>query len=540
MKHIKNRSKFINERKGSISPDALHVLASNDQNQSPDIKEVLDDLDKVNTDAKVITRIAPSPTGFAHIGFLRTALYNYLFAKKHNGIFYVRIEDTDQKRFVKEAEEYIKNALEWCGLIPDWAPWIEGSPNGPYRQSERDYTKEIKTLLNNGNAYYAFDTEKDLTEAREKNPNFSYSASNRMSMNNSLSLSKEDVDRLLSEKHPYVIRFKVEPNKTIIVDDIIRGKVQMNTNQTDDKVLIKSNGIPTYHFANVCDDHNMGTTHVIRGDEWLPSAPLHLMLYNAFGWIAPQFAHLPVILNPDGKGKLSKRKALSLGIPAFPFGGKGLDDKGQEVEYKGFKDEGFEPDALLNFLVMLGWSAKDDKELLTMADMISEFSLDRVHKAGARYDIAKAKFFNQSYINNFRSEDELLKHIDFGSSNFSPENKSKIIDIAKKRSVFVKDMQSIVDIFTQKVSITSDMKRRISEEFKSVVNDIVSKSKDIEWKDDSIKQMIFDICESKSIKMGKIMPSLRILLTGDVPGPDLMTTSEILGRDEFINRISNL
>lgn len=538
MKHIKNRNKFIAERKGHISNDALHTLATHDQNQSSDVKEVLDDLDNISTNGKVVTRFAPSPTGFLHIGGIRTALYNYLFAKKHNGIFYVRIEDTDQKRFVEEAENYIKNALDWCGISPDWAPWIEGSPNGPYRQSERDYKKEIKILLDNGSAYYAFDTEADLTEARNKNSNFAYSANTRMEMKNSLSLSKEEVEKLLADKHPYVIRFKVEPNKTIIVNDIIRGKVQMNTNQTDDKVLIKSNGIPTYHFANVCDDHNMGTTHVIRGDEWLPSAPLHLMLYTALGWKAPQFAHLPVILNPDGKGKLSKRKALSMGIPAFPFGGKGIDDKGQEVQYKGFKDEGFEPDALLNFLVMLGWSAKDDKELLTMADMISEFSLDRVHKAGARYDIDKAKFFNQSYINSFRTEEELLKHINFGNSNYSKEDKSKIVDLAKKRSTFVKDMQSVVDIFTTDVNITPDMEKRISIEFKNIKNDIIDNCQLIDWNEQSIKQMIFETCEKKGIKMGKIMPSLRILLTSDVPGPDLMTTATILGKDKFINRIS--
>lgn len=536
MKYIKNRNQFL-ESKDTMKDDALHILASNDDNQDSKTKETLDKLDKTESIGKVVTRFAPSPTGFLHIGGIRTALYNYLFAKKHNGIFYVRIEDTDQKRFVEDAENYIKESLDWCGIEPDYAPW-KGGPNGPYRQSERDYTKHTKTLLDKGMAYYAFDTDADMIKAREGNPHFAYDVKTRMSMRNSLSLSKEEVDSLLNSKTPYVIRFKTPENRTIIVNDIIRGEVSLNTNQTDDKVLVKSNGIPTYHMANVCDDHDMGTTHVIRGEEWLPSTPLHIMLYEAFGWTAPVFAHLPLILNPDGKGKLSKRKALSLGIPAFPMGGEGEDDKGNKVKYLGFKDEGYEPQAMLNFLVLLGWSPNDETELMSMADMISNFSLENVHKAGARFDIDKAKWFNQSHLNQYRSDEELLKHIDMGSQFiYSDENLAKIVDICKKRSTFTKDLQAVADIFFKPVIIKDSDRKTITDDYRNVMNSFISK--DINWTAEAIKQAIFDICAEKSIKMGKVMPALRVAIAGGLPGPDLVSTMEILGSEESIVRIKN-
>ena len=537
MKYIKKRDSFLKE-KNTIKDDTLHILASHDDTQSPEIKDNLDKLDNLPAE-KVVTRIAPSPTGFMHIGNLRTALYNYLFAKKHGGIFYVRIEDTDQKRYVAESEKYIQDALDWCGIKPDYAPWNPGS--GEYakmRQSERDYTKHTKTLLDKGMAYYAFDTDADMVKAREGNPHFAYDVKTRMSMRNSLSLSKEEVDSLLNSKTPYVIRFKTPENRTIIVNDIIRGEVSLNTNQTDDKVLVKSNGIPTYHMANVCDDHDMGTTHVIRGEEWLPSTPLHIMLYEAFGWTAPVFAHLPLILNPDGKGKLSKRKALSLGIPAFPMGGEGEDDKGNKVKYLGFKDEGYEPQAMLNFLVLLGWSPNDETELMSMADMISNFSLENVHKAGARFDIDKAKWFNQSHLNQYRSDEELLKHIDMGSQFiYSDENLAKIVDICKKRSTFTKDLQAVADIFFKPVIIKDSDRKTITDDYRNVMSSFISK--DINWTAEAIKQAIFDICAEKSIKMGKVMPALRVAIAGGLPGPDLVSTMEILGSEESIVRIKN-
>ena len=537
MKYIKSRDKFLAENKDQMKDDALHILATNDDGQSPDVQKSLDALDEISPSGKVVTRFAPSPTGFLHIGGVRTALYNYLFAKKHGGIFYVRIEDTDQKRFVGDAEKYIQDALEWCGIEPDYAPW-KGGPNGPYRQSERDYSTHIQTLLDKGMAYYAFDTEEDMAKVRSENPHFAYDAKTRMSMKNSLSLSKEEVDALLASNTPFVIRFKTPENRTITVTDVIRGEVSLNTNQTDDKVLVKSNGIPTYHMANVCDDHDMGTTHVIRGEEWLPSTPLHLMLYEAFGWQAPTFAHLPLILNPDGKGKLSKRKALSMGIPAFPMGGEGEDDKGNRVKYLGFKDEGFEPEAMLNFLVLLGWSPTDTTELMTMADMISKFDLAHVHKAGARFDVEKAKFFNAQHLNTYKSDEDILKHIDMGDTyQYSPENLAKIVDICKKRSVFAKDLQSIADIFFKPIVIKESDLKVLTDDYKKVFSAFVTKS--IDWTAETIKQTIHDLCQEMGVKMGKVMPALRVAITGGIPGPDLVSTMEILGVDESIKRIQN-
>ena len=537
MRYIKTRDKFLVESKSEMSDNALHTLATHDDGQSSDIQTSLDALDSITPNGKVVTRFAPSPTGFLHIGGVRTALYNYLFAKKHGGVFYVRIEDTDQKRFVGDAEKYIQDSLDWCGIEPDYAPW-KGGPNGPYRQSERDYSVHIKTLLDKGMAYYAFDTEEDITKVRSENAHFAYDAKTRMSMRNSLSLSKEEVDVLLMANTPFVIRFKTPENRTISVTDIIRGEVSLNTNQTDDKVLVKSNGIPTYHMANVCDDHDMGTTHVIRGEEWLPSTPLHLMLYEAFGWEAPTFAHLPLILNPDGRGKLSKRKSLALGIPAFPIGGEGEDDKGNVVKYLGFKDEGFEPQAMLNFLVLLGWSPTDNVEVMTMADMISKFELGSVHKAGARFDVEKAKHFNAQHLNTYRTDDELISHIDMGNQyHYSPENISKIVDICKKRAVFTKDLQVVADIFFKPIVIKETDIKLLTDDYKKTFSSFVTKS--IDWNSESIKQTIHDICQEMGVKMGKVMPALRVAITGGLPGPDLMTTMEILGRDESMIRIQN-
>ena len=536
MKYIKSRDKFVSENKDVIKDDALDILANNSDGQDPSVKDTLKKLDGVEPGEKVVTRFAPSPTGFLNIGGIGTALYNYLFAKKHGGTFLVRIEDTDQKRFVGEAEEYIKNALDWCGIVPDYSPW-QGGPHAPYKQSERDYSKETQFLLDNGLAYYAFDTEADLTKARETNPNFAYDAKSRMSMRNSLALPKEEVDKLMASKAPYVIRFKVPENKTVTFTDIVRGEVTFNTNQTDDKVLVKSNGIPTYHMANVCDDHNMEITHVIRGEEWLPSTPLHILLYDAFGWNKPKFAHLPLLLNPDGKGKLSKRKALSYGFPVFPMGGEGEDDKGNMVKYKGFKDEGYESDALINFLLLLGWNPGDNRELMTMAEMISDFSLSHVHKAGARFDIEKAKWFNKEYVSKVRPNEDLLNSVDFGDSHYDDDTKLRILNMAKERSHFRKDMQAVVDLFTKPVIVPDADKAKISQDFKTVFSDFVNRN--IEWSPEVIKQSIYDICTEKGVKMGKVMPGLRTALV-NVPGPDLITTMDILGKDESIRRIKNL
>jgi len=531
-KYIKDRNSFLE----NIKDDALDILAKNDQGQTPALQTTLDSLDNAPVHGKVVTRFAPSPTGLLHIGGIRTALYNYLFAKKHGGIFYVRIEDTDQKRFVAEAEDYIKNALDWVGIKTDWDPW-KGGPCGPYRQSERDYSKHIQKLLSAGMAYYAFDTEADLTKARTDIENFAYDAKTRMNMRNSLSLSQDEVNKILADKVPYVIRFKVPANESVTFTDIVRGQVTFNTAQVDDKVLVKSNGIPTYHMASVCDDHDMGTTHVIRGEEWLPSAPLHVLLYDAFGWDAPQFAHLPSILKPDGKGKLSKRDGLKLGIPVFPFGGEGIDDKNNKVQYKGFKDEGFDSDALINFLLLLGWAPSDNKEMYTMAEMISDFSLERVHKSGARYDMDKAKWFNSQYLQT-KPDQELLNHINmYDTYKYSDEKLSMIIDICKKRSTFRGDMQVVADIFFKPVVLNEKELSSLTDDYKKVFTDFVKKADAITWDATSIKQLIFDVCSDNSVKMGKIMPSLRLAVTGGVPGPDLVTTMFILGVNETTDRI---
>lgn len=487
---------------------------------------------------KVVCRLGPSPTSpfGLHLGNIRTLLYNYLFVKKHGGELIVRIEDTDQERFQPGAEDLIKKTFDYLGIVPDQSPWL-GGKHAPYRQSERDYSNRIKYLLDNGYAYYAFDTKEDIDKARKEIPNFSYGSSTRMNMRNSLSLSKSEVENLKSG--PHVIRFKVNPNRTIVVDDIINGKVSFNSNQIDDKVLLKTNGMGSYHLCNVSDDHDMEVTHVIRGNEWLPSLPFHILLYEAFGWTPPKFAHLPLILNPKGgNGKLSKRHSLQLGFPIFPFGGETIGEDGNKLKIMGFSDEGYDPDSLLNFLLLLGWSPEDGKEIMNIDEMSSKFDLKKVHKSGAIFDIEKARFFNQYYLQNNRSDEELLKHIDMGSQFiYSDENLAKIVDICKKRSTFTKDLQAVADIFFKPVIIKDSDRKTITDDYKNVMNSFISK--DINWTAEAIKQAIFDICAEKSIKMGKVMPALRVAIAGGLPGPDLVSTMSILSKEEVIKRIKN-
>lgn len=499
---------------------------------------------------RVVVRAAPSPTSpnGLHVGNLRTILFNYLFAKQHNGTFYLRIEDTDRERFCPGAEDLIRKSLEWMGMLPDFAPWTEYQPCGAMRQSERDYSNHIKTLIDNGSAYYAFDTAEEMDVVRASsaaagNHNFAYNAISRVNLRNSLTLSENETKALLDSGSPYVIRFKVTPDVIITFTDIIRGEVSFNTNQMDDKVLVKSNGIPTYHMANVCDDHDMGTTHVIRGEEWLSSVPLHIMLYEAFGWDVPFFAHLPLVLNPTPlKGKLSKRNAINLGIPIFPFAGNATDDKGNSIELKGFVDEGYTPDALINFLLLLGWTPHDmqeGNEILSLLDGISKFDLHAVHKSGARYDISKLNFFNGWYLQNKVNSHDLLKCVDFANSNFSYDAKIAIIDMAKKRSHFEKELQHVVDIFVKPVILTDKQKEGITdlhkETFLEFVNIINSNDS---WNIDSIKQYVYDATEKTGIKMNKFMPVVRVVLAAGVTGPDMITFMSILPKSEITNRIS--
>ena len=347
----------------------------------------------------VRVRFAPSPTGPLHMGGVRTALYNYLFAKKHNGTFILRIEDTDQTRFVEGAEEYILDALKWCGITPDEGPNV-GGEYGPYKQSLRKemYKPYAEELVHKGKAYYAFDTAEDLTEMREqakkmKMPNWQYNGVTRSSMKNSLTLPEDEVERRLQNGEPYVIRFKMPRNEDVRFEDIIRGWVVVNTNNLDDKVLYKSDGMPTYHLANIVDDHTMEISHVIRGEDWLPSAPLHVLLYDGFGWDAPKFAHCPLLLKPDGNGKLSKRDGDRLGFPVFP-----TDWTTSEGEkYSGYRENGYFPGAFLNMLAFLGWNPGTEQELFSLEEMVEAFSLERVSKAGAKFEADKTKWYQQQY-----------------------------------------------------------------------------------------------------------------------------------------------
>ena len=535
MNHIKPRKLFLEKMK----EDALSTLADKSDGQDPKLQDTLNKLDDAAPKTGVVTRFAPSPTGKLHIGGLRTALYNYLFARKNGGKFILRIEDTDQKRFDDTAEKYIQDTLSWAGMEVDESPWDEGGENGPYRQSERDYSGHIQELIDSGDAYYAFDTAEDLAAARAADKWFAYSHKTRMNMKNSLAMSADEVKAALDAGTPYVLRFKMPENKDISFDDIIRDTVKQNTNQLDDKVIVKSNGIPTYHLANVCDDHNMGVTHVIRGEEWISSTPLHVLLYGAFGWDLPTFAHLPLLLNPNGKGKLSKRMALKLGFPVLPMGGEGKDDKGNDVHYQGFKDEGYYADALMNFLFLLGWAPKDNREFFTLAEMIEEFDLNTVHKAGAKFDIDKAKWFNAHYLQG-RDDADIKRHLDLGDTfKYDDERMKMILDVAKKRSTFPKEMNAVTDIFFKPVVLSEVEKEKATDDFKKVFTQFIEA--DIDWNDSNdIKQKIWEICKASEVRMGKVMPALRQAICDGISGPDLPTTMYILGKDESINRINNI
>src|SRR5690554_3657719 len=364
---------------------------------------------------EVRARFAPSPTGALHIGGVRTALYNYLFAKKNQGKFLLRIEDTDQNRFVPGAEEYIKNSLEWLGIIPDESPWVEG-PHGPYRQSERKpmYKQYALDLIEKGHAYYAFDTPEELDAMRERltaarvvSPQ--YNSITRTQMKNSLTLPEDEVKARLASGEPYVIRIKIPRKEEVRLNDMIRGWVLVHSNSLDDKVLMKSDGMPTYHLANIVDDHLMGITHVIRGEEWLPSAPLHVLLYRYLGWedTMPEFAHLPLLLKPDGNGKLSKRDAEKQGFPIFPLD---WTDPVTGEKAIGFREAGYLPEALVNFLAFLGWNPGTEQELFTLDDLVGSFSLERINKAGARFDIQKAQWYNQQYLRR-KSPENLAEYL---------------------------------------------------------------------------------------------------------------------------------
>ncbi|MBQ0151837.1 MAG: glutamate--tRNA ligase [Chryseobacterium sp.] len=495
---------------------------------------------------EVRVRFAPSPTGPLHLGGVRTALYDYLFAKNKGGEFVLRIEDTDTARYVEGAEEYIEEALEWCGIIPDESP-KKGGKFAPYKQSERRdiYDRYTAEILKTDYAYLAFDTPEELdairAEYEAKGDVFSYNNITRNRLRNSISLPEAEVQSLLEQKVPYVVRFKMPVDRILNLVDIIRGTSSVNTNTLDDKVLVKNDGMPTYHFANIVDDHEMEISHVIRGEEWLPSLGLHMLLYEAMGWEAPQFAHLSLILKPEGKGKLSKRDGDKFGFPVFP-----LDFKDPEtgVVSKGYRENGYLPNAFINMVALLGWSPADDKEILSMDEMISEFDLYKVHKAGARFSKDKSEWFNHQYM-QMQSDEEilsLLKNSDIAIGSVSDEQLLKIIHLMKERATFPKDIYENGKFFFQAPTSYDEKasKKAWNEETSSILTEFAAVLEATEnYTSDNLKQQIHDFAENKGLGMGKVMMPLRLALVGELKGPDVPDILELIGKQESTARISN-
>jgi glutamyl-tRNA synthetase len=479
----------------------------------------------------IVTRLAPSPTGtFAHIGNVRTLLYNYFLAKRHGGKFIVRLEDTDRDRYTPSFLTYFKDMCDWLGIVPDASYWNPDSSIGSFVQSERDYSGKINYLIDNGYAYYAFDTKEDLDALKDKG--LKYDATTRMTMKNSFTMSKEDFDKAYATT-PYVIRFAVSPDVDVHFSDAILGDITINTNTLDDKVLLKSNGIGSYHLCNVCDDHDMGVTHVLRGNEWVNSTPFHVLLYKALGWDVPTFAHLPLIMNPDGKGKLSKRTASKYGIPIAPIGY--VDDNGDYN--KGWKDLGYDPKAFINALSLIGWNPGGDVEIMSMDEMINSFSLDRVHKSGARFDMDKAKWINAQHLKHTPNSC-LRPYINLKDDRYSDDKVDMIISLAKERSEFKHDLNAVVDFFFDKPTITDS--KKLDDNYRKVMSVFVDNIDSVDFSSpETIKNSIFDICTNVDVKIGKVMPGLRMALVGGTPGPDLMTTMFILGKNDSKDRITS-
>lgn len=493
----------------------------------------------------VRVRFAPSPTGPLHIGGVRTCLYNYLFAKKHGGQLLLRIEDTDQTRFVPGAEEYIIEAFKWLGITFDEGVHI-GGPHAPYKQSERMaiYKEYADYLIQKGWAYYAFDTPEELEhkrkEAESEKRNFQYDVTSRKSLCNSLTLSSQETKERLEGQ--YVVRFKYPENLEILVADLIRGEVRINSQLLDDKVLFKSDGLPTYHLANVVDDHLMEITHVIRGEEWLPSAPLHVMLYQAFGWEAPQFAHLPLLLKPDGNGKLSKRDGDRLGFPVFPL--QWTDPKSGEIS-SGYRESGYLPEAVLNMLALLGWNPGNDQEMMNLEELIDLFSLEKVSKSGAKFDLDKARWFNHQYL-QLKSTQELAQEFHKlllqKGINTTAEKAERVVGLVKERVHFIQDfwIQSSF-LFIQPENYNSDViKKRWKEDTPAHLNTIAAIIKKCTPFDKmKAHDEVMAYIQDNQINMGQIMNCLRLSLVGDSKGPDLFEIIDFLGIDEVYTRIQN-
>ena len=541
---------------------------------------------------KVRVRFAPSPTGALHIGGVRTALYNYLFARQHGGDMLLRIEDTDSTRFVPGAEEYILEALDWLGIEIDEGLRVKTSPqpspqgreknpieieeigsHGPYRQSERReiYHTYVKQLLDSGHAYIAFDTPEELEAKRAEIPNFQYDARTRMSMRNSLTMSAEEVKALMEKGEKYVVRFKVEPNEDVHVHDLIRGEVVINSNILDDKVLYKSaDDLPTYHLANIVDDHLMEISHVIRGEEWLPSAPLHVLLYRAFGWeeTMPQFAHLPLLLKPDGNGKLSKRDGDRLGFPVFPLE---FHNQKDGTVSSGYRESGYLPEAVINFLALLGWHGSGDKEMYTMEELIQDFSLDRVSKAGAKFDYEKGKWFNHQYL-QLRSNEELAEMFrpvlkeklssfysqqdDFSQLSTLNSQLPKIVGLTKDRVNFVPELWEQTNFFFVAPTEYDEksLKKRWKEDSPKHMTELLEVLEGVSEEDWHKKEQITNEqsqitnlwhldkvvmpwIEAHEYGVGIVMNAFRICLVGAARGPHIWDITDVLGKEETLKRV---
>ena len=494
---------------------------------------------------KVRVRFAPSPTGALHIGGVRTALYNYLFARQHGGDLIFRIEDTDSHRFVPGAEEYILESFKWLGITFDEGVSFGGN-YGPYRQSERKdiYKKYVRILLENGKAYIAFDTPEELDAKRKEIPNFQYDASTRMSMRNSLTMSGEDVDKLIAEGKQYVVRFKIEPNEEVHVHDIIRGDVKVNSSILDDKVLYKSaDQLPTYHLANIVDDHLMEVSHVIRGEEWLPSAPLHVLLYRAFGWeeTMPEFAHLPLLLKPDGNGKLSKRDGDRLGFPVFPL--EWHDPKTGEVS-SGYRESGYLPEAVINFLALLGWNPGTEEEIFSIKDLEKIFSVDRLNKSPAIFDIIKLTWMNGVYIRNLSSEEfyrlaepylaDLPSNVDKKALALVLQPRVETLGQIEEQTDFIKELPDYaLDLYVNK-KMKTDIE--VAKAVLPAIKEVLSNQTD--WNNDALFVALKSLAEAKGLKNGQVLYPARIALSGKETTPGGATElAVVLGRDESLRRI---
>ncbi|MDR2844429.1 MAG: glutamate--tRNA ligase [Candidatus Symbiothrix sp.] len=497
---------------------------------------------------KVRVRFAPSPTGPLHIGGVRTALYNYLFAKKQGGNFILRIEDTDSQRFVPGAEAYIIEAFQWLGIAFDEGVH-KGGPYGPYRQSERQsiYQKQVNQLVENGRAYLAFDTPEELEAKRKEFPNFQYDASTRLQMKNSLSWSEKETKDWMDAGKQYVVRIKIEPDKIITVQDMIRGEIKVNSSIIDDKVLYKSaDQLPTYHLANIVDDHLMEITHVIRGEEWLPSAPLHVILYNYLGWTdsMPQFAHLPLLLKPEGNGKLSKRDGDRLGFPVFPLQ---WNDPQSGENSSGYREKGYLPEAVINFLALLGWNPGDDREILSMEEMIALFTLEKCSKSGAKFDYKKGEWFNHQYI-QLKSNEEIatmflpdVRHRLEPASNVEYDKIVKIVGLVKERITFVQDLWEQTAFFFIAPTRYDEkaVKKRWKEDSPAQLTELAALLASLDdFTAHPTEEKVMNWIDSKGYSLGNIMNAFRLALVGESKGPHIFDITEIIGKKEVMKRIN--